>query len=404
MDLRSPEPFWLIRNGLMAERESTLADSCCDVLVVGAGITGALLAERLTRHGLDVIVVDRRRTAAGSTAASTALLIYDIDRPLHELIDVVGERNAVRAYRMGIEAIQDLAGLTREWPEVGFELRRSLLVAQPDEAAVVGREYAAKRRHGFDATYLDEADLLAQYGIHRPCAVKSEVAAQVDPYRLAHRLLGEAASRGARIYDRVEVEDTTWDGERVIVSLSQGSSIEAKWVVYATGYEAAQVVGRRYAKLTSTFALASEPFSSTGQWSDGALIWETGSPYLYLRRGPDGRIIVGGEDLPFKNAAARDRLLPAKVDAILEKLREMMPELGPRCEFAWAGTFGHTEDGLPYIGPHADHPGCLFALGYGGNGTTFSVMAAWILTEICLGKSHPDAQLFAFTRPTAGRG
>lgn len=404
MDLRSPEAFWLIRNGLLIDRKSLAGDSRCEVLVIGAGITGALVAERLTREGLDVIVVDRRRTAAGSTAASTALLIYDIDRPLYELVEVVGESTAVRAYRMGIEAIRELQELSKNWPDVDFVRRRSLLVAQPHQADIVEKEYEARHQHGFEVTYLDENTLLGEYGIHRPNAMRAEVAAEVDPYRLTHRLLAKAASRGARIYDRVRVADKTVEGDRVVVSLEGGGRIEAERVVYATGYEAAQVVGHQFVKLHSTFALASEPYSSFGYWSDRALIWETGDPYLYLRATSRGRIIVGGEDVPFQNAAARDRILAKKVDAILAKLKEMMPDLPVRCEFAWAGTFGHTHDGLPYIGAHSDHPGCLFALGYGGNGITFSTMAAWILADMCLGKDHPDAHMFAFNRPTAGGG
>ncbi|WP_456659488.1 FAD-dependent oxidoreductase [Bradyrhizobium sp. JR3.5] len=52
----------------------------CDALIVGAGITGSLLAERLTRQGLDVVIVDRERPGRGSTAASTAMLLWG-DRP-----------------------------------------------------------------------------------------------------------------------------------------------------------------------------------------------------------------------------------------------------------------------------------------------------------------------------------
>ena len=50
------------------------------MLIVGAGITGSLVAERLTRQGLDVIVVDREIPGAGSTAASTSMLLWEIDR------------------------------------------------------------------------------------------------------------------------------------------------------------------------------------------------------------------------------------------------------------------------------------------------------------------------------------
>src|SRR5690606_25593350 len=62
-----------------------VTESCrCDVLIVGAGITGSLLAEQLTYQGLDVIIIDRERPGGGSTAASTSMLLWEIDRPLRE--------------------------------------------------------------------------------------------------------------------------------------------------------------------------------------------------------------------------------------------------------------------------------------------------------------------------------
>ena len=54
----------------------------CDALIVGAGITGSLVAERLTRQGLDVVIVDRELPGRGSTAACTSMLLWEIDRPL----------------------------------------------------------------------------------------------------------------------------------------------------------------------------------------------------------------------------------------------------------------------------------------------------------------------------------
>lgn len=54
-----------------------------DVVVVGAGISGAMIAESLTDAGKRLLIVDRRRSALlGSTAASTALLQFELDPPL----------------------------------------------------------------------------------------------------------------------------------------------------------------------------------------------------------------------------------------------------------------------------------------------------------------------------------
>lgn len=89
-DLRTGRPIWLNRR-LPPIRSAALVRSVsCDVLVVGAGISGAIIAEALTDAGLGVVIVDRRGAVQGSTAASTALLQYEIDTPLSVLAERIG--------------------------------------------------------------------------------------------------------------------------------------------------------------------------------------------------------------------------------------------------------------------------------------------------------------------------
>ncbi len=85
MDLKSGYPYWAVRNGLMQAFPKLHSHETCEVAVVGGGITGALIATELARHGHDVALIEQRDIAWGSTAASTALLQYEIDTPMTEL-------------------------------------------------------------------------------------------------------------------------------------------------------------------------------------------------------------------------------------------------------------------------------------------------------------------------------
>ncbi len=77
-----------------------------------------------------------------------------------------------------------------------------------------------------------------------------------------------------------------------------------------------------------------------------------------------------------------------------------VPRLDLQPDYAWAGTFAETEDGLPYIGEASDYPGCHFALGYGGNGITFSLIAAQLISRAISGydEHSDDARPFRFGR------
>ncbi|MCF5933946.1 FAD-dependent oxidoreductase, partial [Xanthomonas perforans] len=108
MDLKSGYPFWSIRNGLMRAYPRLEQDTVCEVAIVGGGVTAALIAHELVRHGHEVAVVEQRDIGWGSTSASTALLQYEIDTPMIELARQHGMQAAALAYGACAQAILDL--------------------------------------------------------------------------------------------------------------------------------------------------------------------------------------------------------------------------------------------------------------------------------------------------------
>ena len=84
-DLRSGRPVWMAYRAPSVPCTRLRRDARTDVLVVGMGISGAMVAESLTAAGFRVILLDRRGPLLGSTPASTALVQYEIDVPLTRL-------------------------------------------------------------------------------------------------------------------------------------------------------------------------------------------------------------------------------------------------------------------------------------------------------------------------------
>ena len=129
------------------------------------------------------------------------------------------------------------------------------------------------------------------------------------------------------------------------------------------------------------------------------LMWESARPYLYLRSSPDRRLIIGGADVPFKNAAARDLLLPRQVRRLAEQYLSLFGEDLPPVAYAWAGSFAETRDGLPLIGRVPGmNPRLQFALCYGGNGITYSVHAGDMIRAGIEGRPHALDDVFGFGR------
>src|SRR4051812_48706905 len=108
MDLKTGNLLWPALAPEVRQFPRLEDDVRCDVAVVGAGISGAMIAAELALEGLDVVVVDRRAPAEGSTAACSALVLYEIDVPLIQLGRCLGLDHARRSYLAARRAIDDL--------------------------------------------------------------------------------------------------------------------------------------------------------------------------------------------------------------------------------------------------------------------------------------------------------
>lgn len=401
MDLKSGYPYWAVKNGLMYAFPRLETDLNCDVVVVGAGITGALIGYELSGHGHDVVVLDRRDVGWGSTSASTALLQYEIDTHAVDLAKRYGQASALLAYQSSLQAIAEIGALSQSIGDVDFACCDSLYYASKRaDHAGLSEEFDWRKRHGFPVRWLSRGALKAEFGMTAPAAILSSVAARVDPYRLASRLLRRMQDRGARVYDRTAVNTLRTTTNAVHLSTDTGVSIKARHAIIANGYEAQSWLRQRVARNFSSYAYISDPVDREELgWLAQTLLWESARPYLYLRSTGDGRLLVGGEDDDHDVPARRDRRVDRKAATLQRKVSRLFPGLHARPVFAWAGTFAETDDGLPFFGCHRQYgPRVLFALAYGGNGITYSMLGAGLLRAQVEGRPHRLTQLFSFSR------
>jgi glycine/D-amino acid oxidase-like deaminating enzyme len=395
-DLRTGTPLWLA-NGTPRPRRSLPPDGLkVDVVVVGAGVSGLLAADALVQAGLAVAVLDRRGPAHGSTAASTALVQFELDQPLVQLSQRVGRERATRVWWRSAQAVRHLGeriadlGIDCAWRDRPTAYLPGNLL----DLAGLKREAAARQAVGLRSWFLDRAALKARTGLDRPGAIWSEGNAELDPVRLVRGLWASLKARGAKLFAPVDVVDVQCGARGVRLATDAGTTVRAGHCVLATGYELAPFLRPPGYSVISTWALATRP-QPRALWCSRCLIWQAADPYLYVRSTPDGRIIAGGEDEEFADDGKRDALLPRKVAAIRRKLETLLPGIETEPDFAWTGAFGASHTSMPAIGPVPGMPRCHAVLGFGGNGTTFSALAAQLVARSIAGPPDPDAALFA---------
>jgi glycine/D-amino acid oxidase-like deaminating enzyme len=395
-DLRTGRPVWLNGRAPSVPYRPLTREIETDVLVIGAGITGAMIADALCAAGRQVVLADTRGPAQGSTSASTALVQYEIDTPLTVLAGKIGKRNAVRAWRRSRLAIDALAARLGEL-RVRNVAQRDTLYLTGDELDADGmaREHEARLAAGFAARLFDRKALRARFGISRSAALLCYGDLAIDPRRTTLALLRAAYEQDAQIFAPTRIEQVVSSRSGATATAANGRWIRCQHLVYATGYELPHGVPRRGHQIVSTWAIATVRQSSR-LWPGECMIWEASDPYLYLRTTPDGRVICGGEDEEFSDAAARDALLPQKTRTLRRKLHRMLPGVDTTVEFAWCGSFGASSTGLPRIGRVPGRRRMWVALGYGGNGTTYSRIAADVICGAIAGRPDVDADLYDF--------
>lgn len=399
MDVRSNEPFSLIKNALPQSYPSLQGNITSDILIIGAGITGALIAHKLIGEGKKVVMVDKRDVCNGSTAASTSMLQYEIDVPLHELIEQVGLTTAVSSYQNCEKAIRQLKKIVDGIKsDCGFKYQKSIYFSSTKkDLSFLKKEFEARLEHGFKVKWLSKQDL-ENLGLKAYAGIESASGARMDVYKCTNDLLKYNSQKGLEIYDRTEIDNIKESNNQIVTRTSDGFTIEVKAVIHCTGYESTETISENIVKLKSTFALASEAFETIPEGFKDRMFWNTDSPYLYFRSTDDGRIMMGGGDRDFKNAKRRDALLPKKEKELTKAFKKCFPDIPFVADYSWAGTFGETKDGLPYFGKENVNKNEHYILGFGGNGITFSVMGMEAIVHSLNNTPHPYLEYYKFDR------
>lgn len=400
MRLRTFESFWLLKNGLLYTYPMLQKNVNTEMLVIGGGITGALISTALVEQGYQVTLLDRRDIGQGSTSATTSMLQYEIDEKLIDLSKKIGEEAAALCYREGIQAVKELGKLAKKYNiDCGFNMKKSLFVAHSKTTAKeLKKEFELRSKYKLGVSWLSPSRIKKEYGIHCYGGILSKTAASVDAYKLAHELIKYNVKKGMRVFDQTEIKKIDTKGFRPVVTTSTKATIKAKKIIFCNGFESTLLLKEKIAELIYTYAMVSEQNIKISPKLSDTLVWDTADPYLYLRTTDDGRILVGGEDDEFKDTIQQQKIKEKKAVALERKLKKMIPSIDFVEDFSWGGVFGTTKDGLPYIGESPEYKNCLWCLGFGGNGITFSTQGMKIIPDLLNGTKSELSYYYRFGR------
>jgi glycine/D-amino acid oxidase-like deaminating enzyme len=351
------------------------------IIVVGAGIVGASIAEALAMDGWRVTVLDASTAGGGATAAGMGHIV------------VLDDSEAQIALTSYSQALWDARAAAGGIPKGGERLGCGTLwvAADDEEMTEVHRKKAFYAARGVSTEVLDARQLRAaephlREGLAGGLVVSSD--SVVYPPPIAAAMVEEVKRRGGAERLSTKVERIT--GREV--TLAGGERLGGDYVVNATGAAAATLtpdcnVRPRKGHLVITdrypgfvrHQLVELGYLKSAHSSSGS------SVAFNVQPRPTGQVLIGSSRQFGDDSRDIDHEILQKM---LARAIEYMPDVAKLSAIrAWTGFRAATPDKLPLIGPHPDDERLILATGHEGLGITTSLGTARLVADTLAGRA-----------------
>lgn len=375
---------------------SSATTDILDVLIVGGGITGITTALLLQKAGKHCAVAEAHNLCFGTTGGTTSHINTFLDTS-YDMIQSDFSADAAKLIAKATNRSRDLFSQHVDEYKIdcGFEEKDAYLYAVDDkQAEELDKIYAASKEAGVAVEYVENIPVPFSF----VKAVVFRRQAQVHPARYVQALAKAVESLGGVVLENCPVESVEKQDEILHVKTGQGI-IKAKALVYAThippGINLLHFRNAPYRSYAIAVALNNDTYPN-------ALAYDMFDPYHYYRTQTiDDKkyLIVGGED----HKTAHEENTEACFNKLLAHTKEHFDIA--TVTHRWSSQYFEPADGLAYIGHLPGNPDNVFvATGYGGNGITYSHIAAITLSDLIVTGESEYADLFKPGRikPVAG--
>lgn len=367
-----------------------------DVIIAGGGITGVTLALLLQQAGKKCVVLEAHSLGYGTTGGTTAHLNTLLDNPYHAIIRDFGVDAAKQVARAATEAIALVRdNVARYSIDCGFSHCDGYLFAQTDkQVAQLQDIYDSCREVGLGVAFTDVLDIPIPF--QKAMTVAGQ--ARFHPLRYVMALAKAFTGAGGVIREGCRVLGTDSAEDRIVVETSAGE-FRGDSVVFATHIPIGINMLHLRCPAYRSYVLAVK--LEDGSYPSG-LYYDLYDPYHYYRTQEidgDQFLIIGGEDHKTgeeENTNGRFLHLESHIRSHF-RVKEIVHR--------WSSQYFEPVDGLPYIGHlPGNHRNVYVATGYGGNGITYSQVAARVLHDMILQRTNALSGIFSPGRvkPVAG--
>ena len=373
-------------------------DVDADVVVIGSGATGISTALYLAQeHGVRAMVLEANQASWGCSSRSGGQGQNASGRLKRSQwierwgLDVARRLDA--EIRAGFDNFKDL---TRAIPCDAFDGGHLYVAHRADRLPALRREAELMRDTFGYATRMISAEALRRdYCDEREAAGAMHEAEGVGihPLKFTYGLIRKARSLGATLHPASPVQG--WQSIGGVQHLrTPGGTVRARRVAVCTGGYTSQglnpALRNRLMPILSN-SLVTRPLTdaeiAATNFRSETFLTDTRTLRFYYRLLPDRRLQIGSRSA-VSGAQAEDPVhLKLLTDAIA---RKFPPLAGIGVDYSWWGWVDVSHDMMPRIARPDPAQPVWYALGYGGNGVSFSTWAGRRLAERIVGRDVGD--------------
>ncbi len=374
------------------------SDVDADVVVVGSGFTGLSTALHLAReHGIRATVLEANQTVWGCTSRNGGQGQNASGRLYRsQWIERWGKPTALRLDAEIREGFETFKSLVQEFPECEPQPGGHLYIAHREKKMAFLHHEAKVMRDvfGYDTRMLSAQEVREQYvndaetygALHEPDGIG------VHPLKLAFGYLRKARELGVKVHPSSPVLGMqTINGVHHLQT--PGGTVRARAVAFATGgYTSNGLHPRLDSKIMPilsnslvTRVLTEEELAATN-FKTTEVITDTRTLRFYYRRLPDNRVQIGSRS----SVTGADAPNPVHMAKLVDGLHRKFPALtGIDIDYSWWGWVDVSHDMMPRIVQADPNALVFYAVGYGGNGVSFSAHAGRRMAQRVAGQSLP---------------
>lgn len=410
MNVTQGKMFWNENVGIIRKYPYLSKDKKCDVLIIGAGIGGALTAYMQAKQGARIIVVDKNIIGYGATMQTDGTIETRVEFN-DKILKSSSEKVIKKCNNLCNQAMKDIINIIGELSQdedckkymskLGFKITD--LLCYSDKIMNKISMYKTFERLGKDNAeieYLEEDPLInLRTGIIFP-----KSSAIMNPYLLTQLIFMHLDKmENVEIYENTNITNITCKDEIVESISSNRFKIYSKNIILTNGIHILEYLKEDNITLNKTFTLITEKVEALDENIINIVAKNINIPNTTIAFTQDKRIVICGEDIKQNERMINDKYFMRFADGKYKKMYLTFKKLvnvddSVKVSSCFSGMYLDTKDSLPIIDELANMPNVYCNLGTGKNGIIYSMIGARMLRNISKQYHEKDMYLFKENR------